>query len=994
MISSTASRHLAASLLLVLAALAGSCAGCAEDELPTPGVGSGGGAGGGGDTATAPGGSGGGGGEPSCTPPAWQGRGQTAVPYRAQLLSSAALDQGQLVEVGFTLPQRKLAPAGSETATGAIDLATLRIIDDQGADVLRPVMVNRCQDPELDSGAGWSFDNQNVDFLPCEPFGGATETCMVLQPSSKPQAIGNAIAVATDTEYLVRITAGAPASAGQTLKVMVRWLDSSKGLMKGVNLPKVELAAGTWTHFEARIFPWMDGLADSDSFEGSLVPRICHHVGGDNSGDKKRCRSDADCAPPKTCAHPSFVELAIVAKQPSKALWVADARFYQLHEHLYEVLQATPSGTPLEAFFDVIGEESWPAATLIDQPNQASATLSFEQVEQVWDGCADDALPAFMVYQRSVWSRIFPWTSPVTTEPDQLAPLRLLRGEQTLLPFAVYAPEALSKVVASLSSISDGLNTLIGQDAIDCRIVHVWKQSGWGKLARRDKSYIAVPELLVKAEPEGFDFTDPYPAAHGPDPDNLCTKDKLDVFDSGSWGDGDCRSASAPVGYYIPPSMPFESDTASHQAGPTALAASSSKAFLCRIATEANVAPGDYHATLTIEGEHATRGWVSRSVELQVAVSPVLLTAAAPLALANNPYSHGLTTKKYLPEQLYGQYLQDMRAHGMTTLMSTMEDIMAGLPCSDPATAKTICLDYQAAAQHGFSQVQNGVLKKVPGGEVCPGPQSCLAAPLTDYCSFATQFAQSDGVDTFFFGLDEPNGPPEGNALAALSDLVHDPSCGGKIMVTFAAHDDGAIAAFSDAWAQAHPNPQPTEAPLDLILYNPRFGDAFFFGPQLPLLGPDGRAGIYLQSYQEDPTLALLYAGFYLAKAKLSAFAAYAYSRATRSPYRYDQREGGGSHWQQRPALSVYPSQQGPIPTLGWEAIREGLLDYRIATTLRALCEKTSNADELFDELLEPFVGPGLGEALETGQPYVPVETFAQKRRELLERIEQQDCNK
>ncbi len=896
------------------------------------------------------------------------------------------------------MPQRKLAPAGSETATGAVDLATLRIVDEQAADSLRPVMVNRCQNPELDSGADWSFDEQTVDFLPCLPFGGASETCMVLQPSSKPQAISAAIPVAADTEYLVRVTAGAPAAASQTLKVMVHWLDSAQDkMMNALNLPKVELAAGQWSSFEARIFPWMSGLVEYGDFEGAVVPRLCHETGGENQGAKKLCLDDAGCTPPQICTHPSFVKLSITAIDTNQALWVADARWYALHERLFEVLQPIPAGTELEAFFNLIGEESWPSAALIDDPSQASAALSFEAVEQIWDSCPDETLPAFIVYQRSPWSRVYPWTSPLPAEADQLAPLSLLRGEQTLLPFVVYAPQALSNLRVSLSSIGDGNSEVIGQEAIDCRIVHVWKQSGWGKLARRDQPHIAVPELLVKAEPDGFDFKDPYPEAHGPDPDNLCNKADLDVFDMGSWGVGDCRAASNLPGYYIPPDMPFEASTASHQAGPTALAAASSKAFLCRISTPQEAAVGAFQTTLTIDAEHAKRGPSSRSFDLLAQVSPVQLTAAAPLAMVNNPSSHGLKTKKYLPEQLYTQYLQDMRVHGMTTLMSTMETIMPALTCSDPAAAESICLDYQGAQTHGFSCVQNGALKKAAGGELCPGQASCMppGIELADYCNLAADFAKNGGIDTYFFGLDEPNGVPEGLALAALSDLVHDPSCGGKIMVTFAEGDKDAIATFSDTWAQAHPNPQPGEVPLDLILYNPRFGDAFFFGPQLPLIGPEGHAGIYLQSYQEDPTLGLLYAGFYLAKAKLSAFGAYAYLRAKRSPYRYDQRGGDSAHWQQRPALSVYPSQQGPVPTLGWEAIREGLLDFRIAATLRTLCElQNGEVDALFDELLAPFVGPGLGEALKTGQPYVGVELFEHTRREMLERIEQKNCSK
>ena len=56
---------------------------------------------------------------------------------------------------------------------------------------------------------------------------------------------------------------------------------------------------------------------------------------------------------------------------------------------------------------------------------------------------------------------------------------------------------------------------------------------------------------------------------------------------------------------------------------------------------------------------------------------------------------------------------------------------------------------------------------------------------------------------------------------------------------------------------------------------------------------------------------------------------------------------------------TVYPSKEGPIPTLGWEAIREGVDDVRYLATLAALIEKEPDpgkarqAQKVMDEIIK-----------------------------------------
>ena len=80
--------------------------------------------------------------------------------------------------------------------------------------------------------------------------------------------------------------------------------------------------------------------------------------------------------------------------------------------------------------------------------------------------------------------------------------------------------------------------------------------------------------------------------------------------------------------------------------------------------------------------------------------------------------------------------------------------------------------------------------------------------------------------------------------------------------------------------------------------------------------------------------------GFYLWKSKLDGIFPYCYQMLnTEDPYDdFTPWEWCGKKW--RPHLVTYPSKEGPIDTLQWEAIIEGINDMKYIATLESYIDK------------------------------------------------------
>jgi hypothetical protein len=103
------------------------------------------------------------------------------------------------------------------------------------------------------------------------------------------------------------------------------------------------------------------------------------------------------------------------------------------------------------------------------------------------------------------------------------------------------------------------------------------------------------------------------------------------------------------------------------------------------------------------------------------------------------------------------------------------------------------------------------------------------------------------------------------------------------------------------------------------------------------------REWYYWQIMKERPKTARLMCGFYLWKSKLDGIFPYCYQMInTADPYDdFTPWEWRGYKW--RPHLVTYPSKEGPIDTLQWEACREGIDDMKYVATLEDTVRRMKN---------------------------------------------------
>jgi hypothetical protein len=84
----------------------------------------------------------------------------------------------------------------------------------------------------------------------------------------------------------------------------------------------------------------------------------------------------------------------------------------------------------------------------------------------------------------------------------------------------------------------------------------------------------------------------------------------------------------------------------------------------------------------------------------------------------------------------------------------------------------------------------------------------------------------------------------------------------------------------------------------------------------------------YWQSRVEDPRLNRYYAGFFLYLTDAKGWMPYVYQHFVRESHPYND-------YPDRFNMTTYPSQDGPVATVQWEAMRDGLNDYRYLSTWR-----------------------------------------------------------
>jgi len=226
-----------------------------------------------------------------------------------------------------------------------------------------------------------------------------------------------------------------------------------------------------------------------------------------------------------------------------------------------------------------------------------------------------------------------------------------------------------------------------------------------------------------------------------------------------------------------------------------------------------------------------------------------------------------------------------------------------------------------------------------------PIPYSLFVVRPEDIDSFVEGVRRlygSQGLPALWFStLDEPNTADEVQQSQALAGLIH--AGGGR---TFTTIDREFAVLHGDSLDYPNYNVQGPgfrEYVVDLIKGT------------MPV---DPRTEFYYwQCMLEDTAVNRLFGGLYLPKSRLDGVCphVFQYTVGTQDPY--DDFSGTSPF---RPHMTTYPSANGPVDTVQWEAMREGRDDVRYYATLQALMSEATAFTS------DPNVGVRLKEAQDT----------------------------
>ena len=281
----------------------------------------------------------------------------------------------------------------------------------------------------------------------------------------------------------------------------------------------------------------------------------------------------------------------------------------------------------------------------------------------------------------------------------------------------------------------------------------------------------------------------------------------------------------------------------------------------------------------------------------------------------------------------YGNYdpfeLADMREHGMDTLVGGITPSIYPGPDGKYETAG-VEASYKALKELGY---RSPLITNAPNDSLLAKPES--AKKYNDLIALTMQLAKKEGFDVGFFPIDEPHEQAKIDIAKKDCKAIHE-TAGAKTYIT---SNPGAVKQLGNL--------------LDYVCYN------------LTYLNDESVAGVkkanqtlmfYCPSIDVNPEYNRYRAGFYFTK--LGAYSCQFFTYMEGAGEWECDLDGPNRDWN-----CVFPSMTDVThdPTLEWEAIREGVDDYRYAYTLRSLAEKakakgkTAEADKalkLLDELL------------------------------------------
>jgi len=521
------------------------------------------------------------------------------------------------------------------------------------------------------------------------------------------------------------------------------------------------------------------------------------------------------------------------------------------------------------------------------------------------------------VFNKPAFDYVLKDTEPLKSElvsPGKAVSVFAAQGDIEPITFSVRSSEDLGLVDVTVSDLSSKAGKKITQDSIELLNVRLWQQCkrnpdlaswNWDCSVRGKHVKEYVPELLIRDNEQ-----------------NLLTAEK----------------ESSPTAKYIPPSV--------NQAFKVNIKKNKSHTFYIRVKVPEQMEPGVYKGKVNIAPKQALETAAStkeftRTVDIEFQVLPFQLPESSKehLVYFNQTPSYSYSNPLAIGRELYSQYLDLFRESGLTNIFSYV---------SSQSQLDWLLDELQAKGfSKSFSLHNNNFDSEV----------------LAD----RTAAIKEHGFEPYFYTLDEPNNADKMPRNIIRVNGIHED---GSEAVTAIRKECAEAMADIDFPVYDELDKVDTAQPMDLPNYagTTKKSQGCCCGGEKDYQGfaeyvdglinntieksPD-KEFFYNQLWGENAKYNRAFFGLFLWNSKLDGVAPYGVQAHYNDMGKYVISDFDAKT---KEMSSLYPSAEGPILTLQWEAFREGIDDVRYLTYYDQLltqleAEDKTKADQLRTDL-------------------------------------------
>ncbi len=523
----------------------------------------------------------------------------------------------------------------------------------------------------------------------------------------------------------------------------------------------------------------------------------------------------------------------------------------------------------------------------------------FETVYNSADAAFPDAVLAaktpVVFYQTAPFEPVYAGDLPDATIVSDTLSYNTARNDTESLFFNIYSQLDADDVSITISDLKDvSSTTVVNAEDMDLMVVKKWWQRTGIGLGKNPFIPVFVPELLMHDDRYNF---------------------KHDDYDIGP---------EASHSWDNLPDFPIPT-TASVN---TELKVYTSKQFMLNIKIPDTVAAGTYTTTATVTAANLVGSRVLtlnvnvRDIKLPKADKDFIIYHRAQYLGSPSPYKQRDFVRS---QNYYLSELQDIFDHGFNGI-------------------------YAYGTDHRY--ISNISSAGFDGKVILPA----TAADTSTIAALNTVFGEA-----WFYGVDEP---AEGGKLSAqmkINSKIH--AVGGKattaIYLPWAdcqsfprrlrpdPQNNGVLRDFCPSANKLQANAD-NSLDMENLSVTSRLGTTqeYFYNLLNSTVTKDPvDQSYYWQSRAEDPRVNRYLAGFHLYLTNLNGIWPYVYIHNNGSDPFDDLDTNPNFNGVQREMGSVYPTQQGPVSTIEWEAMREGIDDYRYLQLWQSLHDNMLTED-------------------------------------------------